>query len=285
VKLLKMEKRLGGFCRWGAAILTVLAALWGGAGVPEGAEAYVMPSEQLLGFVANNFKGFKSTAILQSTRLMGSQGKEPAIAFEEKIWVKPPRFYRSQIVTEIEEEGMSLEEIQASRFNIDPGYRQLLAANSRQDLSGLLLAWGIDQSLVSLTRLDGTVAYAIGDYKDGTMPALLIEKKRFLPILLRYQVPGRPGTEPVIIRFQDFRRVHDGWYPFRIDCFLGQELMERYLLLEAKFNSPFPSDPFADSKANPASDSKGQTVLVSSEKGQIEGVIKAFKQKYDGTSP
>jgi hypothetical protein len=285
VKPLKTGKRLRGFCKWGATAFTVLAAFWGAQGVPEGADAYVMPSEQLLGFVANNFKGFKTVAILQSTRLMNSQGNEPAIAFEEKIWVKPPRFYRSQIVTEVEEDGMSLDEIQASRFDIDPGYRQLLAANSLQDLSGRLAAWGIDQSLVSLTRLDGTVAYAIGDYREGSMPALLIEKERFLPILLRYRVPGRPGTEPVTIRFQDFRRVQEGWYPFRIDCFLGQELMERYLLLEAKFNSPFPSEPLGGSKANSDSDSKGQSVLVAPEKDRIEGVIKAFKQKYDGTSP
>jgi len=242
VKRLKMEKRLRAFCKWSATALLVLGIFCGGPPAPNRALAYVMPSEQLLGFLADNFKRFKTISILQSTRLMSSQEKEPVLTFEEKIRVQPPRFYKSQIVTEIQEEGMSLEEIQASRLDIDPGYRQLLAANTRQDLSGRLLSWGIDQSSVSLTRLDGTVVYAIGDYKDQAAPTLLIEKKRFLPILLRYRVAERPGSKPVTIRFDDFREVSGGWYPFRIDCFQGGDLIERYLLLEAKFNIPFPSE-------------------------------------------
>jgi hypothetical protein len=255
VKLLKIEKRRRAFLGRIATALVILAALWIGPLEPNGAVAYVMPSEQLLGFVADNFKKFKTISILQSTRLMSSLGDEPALTFEERIWVQPPRFYRSQIVTEIEEEGISLDEIQASRLDIDPGYRQLMAANSRQDLSNRLLAWGIDLSLVSLTRLDGTVAYAIGDYKDKTMPTLLIEKKRFLPILLRYPVSGRPGAEPVTLRFDDFRAVSGGWYPFRVDCLQGGELIERYLLLEAKFNVPLPPEVLKSGKMDPGSDS------------------------------
>ncbi len=259
MKLLKNEERLRAFCREIATTLVVLASIWGSLLLPHVAEAYVMPSEQLLGFVADNFKKFKTISILQSTRLMSSQENEPAITFEEKIWVQPPRFYRDQIVTEIEEGGMSLEEIQASRFDIDSGYRQLMAANSRQSLSERLAAWGIDQSVVSLTRLDGEVAYVIGDHKDKTMPTLLIEKERFLPILLRYRALERPGTELVTIRFHDFRKVSGGWYPYRIDCFLGGELIERYFLLEAKFNVPLPSELFGGGKTNPESDSRDQS--------------------------
>lgn len=242
MKLLKIGKRLRAFCKWSGTAFVIVGILWVGPQAPNRALAYVMPSEQLLGYLADNFKKFKTISILQSTRLMSSRKNEPALAFEEKIWVQPPRFYKAQIVTEIQEEGTSLEEIQGFRLDIDPGYRQLLAANTPQDLSGRLLAWGIDQSLVSLTRLDGTVAYAIGNYRDQAAPTLLIEKKRFLPILLRYRVAERPGSKPVTIRFDDFREVSGGWYPFRIDCFQGGDLIERYLLLEAKFNIPFPSE-------------------------------------------
>ena len=47
---------------------------------------------------------------------------------------------------------------------------------------------GIDTQQVAYTRLEGTVAYRIGE-KDPEKPKLLIEKARVLPLLIVYRRP------------------------------------------------------------------------------------------------
>ena len=203
-------------------------------------DAYVMPAEQLLGFVATNFSGFRTVVLIQSTQLMNVEGSNPVMAFEEKVWIRSPGFYASQVVPEIEGQGMSVEDIKALRLDIDSAYRQLLVANRPGNLSTYLTEWGIDTESVSLTRLDGIIAYCIGK-SPITGPRLLIEKERFLPLFLSYKTVFGQETRIVAVRFKDYRKIQKGWFPFRIEYFLDGEPVEKYFVLEAKFNVSIPS--------------------------------------------
>lgn len=260
----------------------LLMAMWGGSHVPQRASAYVMPAEQLLDLMAAKFSSFKTLLITQSTQLMDSDENKPAMAFQEEVWVRSPHLCGSRILPDVQEGGMSLGEIQAVRPGVDLGYRQLLVANNPRDLLDRLSEWGIDPTSVSLTRLDGKIAYSIGD-ASGSGPHLLVEKRRFLPLLVSYRAADAP-RKLITVRFEDYQELGNGWYPYRIEYFLDGGLMERYFLLEAKVNVPLPSEPTEKLESSPALSSKDGQVAVPPAKKDVDELIKTFKQKYDKTS-
>jgi hypothetical protein len=226
--------------KWSALVIVLVMMAGWYVGSCRNVDAYIMPAEQLLGLMANNFSRFKTVVLTQSTQLMNAEGDNPAMTFEEKVWIRSPGSSGSQVVSETEGQDMSIEDIRAFRLDIDSSYRHLLVANSPKNLSLLLTEWGIDPASVSLTRLDGIIAYCIGKApKQG--PRLLIEKERFLPLLLAYSAVLDTETRNVEVRFKDYRKVPQGWFPFRIEYCLDGEPVEKYFLLEAKFNVPLPS--------------------------------------------
>ena len=127
------------------------------------ARAYIMPPEQLVGFMAANFSSFKTLFISQSTYRSNSQSNEPEKVLEEKIWLKSPGFYRSDPVREKPP---------------DMNFRRIIMANDRKALLSFLREMGIDFNTVSLTRFGGFIAYRIGKGVPES-PILLIEKEKF----------------------------------------------------------------------------------------------------------
>lgn len=203
--------------------------------------AYIMPAEQLLKLMAGRFARMHTVLLTQSTELLTSGEDEPdTIAFEEKVWIRSPGQYGSLAVSEMEGQEMSPEDIQSLRLDIDSRYRKLLVANTPNNLSAYLLEWGINQEMVSLTRLNGVIAWCIGQSpKEG--PRLLVEKERFLPLLLSYETLFGQETRTVEVRFEDYRKTANRWFPFRIEYFLDGERVEKYEVLEANFNVSLPA--------------------------------------------
>jgi len=232
---------LNTWVRKSVVAIVVLLVTGGYAGTARNGYAYLMPADQLLHLMASRFSRFHTVLLTQSTRLTttGEDDKD-GIAFEEKVWIKSPGSSGSMVVPEIEGQDMSPEEIQALRLDIDSGYRKLLVANTPNKLTTYLEEWGIDLDTVSLTRLNGVIAFCIGAApKQG--PRLLIEKERFLPLLLDYKTLLGVQARTVEVRFKDYRKVRDGWFPFRIEYFLDGEPVEKYIVLDANFNVSLPS--------------------------------------------
>ena len=74
-------------------------------------------------------------------------------------------------------------------------FRRLLISNSGTGLERLLSGMGINLKKVSFTRIEGIIAYRIGD-KTPDSPKLLLEKETFLPSSFNVQTfsenpPGR----------------------------------------------------------------------------------------------
>jgi len=232
--------------KWTAFAIVLALVIGSCFGMSKDGDAYIMPVEQLLDRMSARFSRFKTVLLSQSTRLIGAEGdNNSTMTFDEQVWIKSPGSSGSQIAPEIEGQGMSVEDINTLRLDVDTAYRQLLVSNSPQHLSTLLLEWGINLASVSLTRLDGDIAYCIGESpKEG--PRLLMEKERFLPLLVSYRAVHGKGTRNIQVRFNDYRKVENGWFPFRIDYFLDGDPVESYLVLKAEFNVPLP--PPADTR-------------------------------------
>ena len=164
------------------------------------AHAYVLPAEQIVQFMASNFSKTQTLRVDQYCQETGEEGG--STGFYEVLTMKSPDLFHSRIKDSDERKG-------AERDNF---YLQFFLSNSASRLSALLLEMGIDLQKVAYTRMDGVIAYRIGDTEE-TSPKVLIEKGRFLPLHVSYRASGPEGTL-VKAKFLDYRKVEQAWYPF-----------------------------------------------------------------------
>lgn len=236
---------------------------------------YVMPAEQILDFMTSNFKGVRTVTLIQST-LQTFKGNEKV--FTEQVWLESPDKYFTKPLDRLGERDAIVPDLL---------YRQLLIANSREKIERILLSLGIDLTKTSFTRLDGVIAYRIGS-KDPGSPKLLVEKKRFLPLLLVYKVPGEAGNELKTVRFEDYQKKDKGWYPFEITYKSGDSLVEKYTVQTFQENMPidasilktFPEYALPETPeptGEPGTNNPGTTDV---QKEQLKDVIKAFEEQY-----
>ena len=60
--------------------------------LPGKGRAYVMPAEQVIGFMAVKFSKIKTLVITQSTHLVKKDDQGPETAIKETLWLKAPGF-------------------------------------------------------------------------------------------------------------------------------------------------------------------------------------------------
>ncbi|MCU0593977.1 MAG: hypothetical protein MUC98_00760 [Desulfobacterota bacterium] len=194
--------------------------------VPCVLQAYVVPAEQILQFMAANFAKLDTLVIQQSTTLLQT-GENPEKVVEEVLSIKSPNLFHSSVLDSSSEQTVSADRL----------FRELLIANSQKRLLPRLSEVGIDTQQVAYSRLEGTVAYCIGE-KDLKKPKLLVEKARALPLLMVYQPPGQDTGGLIRVRFLDYRKVEQGWVPFEIHYFSGDRWTEKYSVHSVKVNTP-----------------------------------------------
>ena len=174
------------------------------------AQGYVMPAEQILEFMAKNFSGFKTVVMEQDVRWGSEENRSLQPLRREKVWMKSPDQWHTETLEGSDTDGEGL----------DHQYRLLMLALTKERLMRVLSEMGIDLERVALTRIEGTVVYRIGD-ADPRSPKILIEKERFLPVLLVYGTRGGGEEDRISVGFKDYRKLEMGWYPFEIDYSLG----------------------------------------------------------------
>jgi len=211
--------------------LGIMAAL--GLLVPCASRAYVMPAEQIIQFMTAHFAKFDTLVIRQTTAQMQKE-ESPERVYEEILSMKSPNLFHASLLDGSKDQG-SVE---------DRTYRELLIANRQRRLLARLNELGIDIQHVAYTRLEGTVAYCIGE-KDSKRPKLVIEKARVLPLLIVYQRPGQEAGELIRVRFLDYRKVEQGWFPFEIHSFSGDQWIEKHSVHSVKVNVPLSPSLFA----------------------------------------
>ncbi len=204
---------------------------------PNNSRAYFMPVEQLVKMMAANFSGHNTLIITQSIRLADQDGQEDTASLEERVWLKAPCFFRSEIIRQIEGGIFSTYWMRTRQITTDRGFRRLLMPGHGNTIMTLLIQTGINIESVGFTRLNGVVAYRIGD-KSPESPKLLIGKKTFLPLLFRYRMAVDQAKRMVTIRFHDYRKLGKGWYPFLISYTSGQDIGRRYSIIDLQINVP-----------------------------------------------
>ncbi len=205
--------------------------------MPGKAQAYVMPVEQLVGLMAAKFSKFKTLVITQSNHLVDPQDREAEVVLKEKIWLKAPNFYASEVISQPEGYGIRGHGGAVYRPGIDMSFHRLFMANNAKAIMGFLSEMGIEHKSVAFTRFDGIVAYRLGE-KHPESPKLVIEKESFLPLLLCYWSQVGLGREMVTVRFADYKKLGKGWYPYELAYSAGEEIEERHVILDLQVNVP-----------------------------------------------
>jgi hypothetical protein len=231
--------------------------------------AYVMPSEQLLEFMLKNFSGIKTLVIIQSTLHETTvEGENVQNRFKEQLWLKSPGFFESRPF-----------ELEGFKPDVRPmGYRRIIMASGLEDTETYLRNLGIDLGQVSFTRLEGKIAYLIGQ-KDSASPKLLVEKDRFVPLQLIYPSSETPG-KMASVRFKDFRQLGKGWYPFTIIYSIEDVFKETLMIQSYEVNVPVNASIFSTEKEGPASSNQGQTEKTESDDERLRKILKTFEEKY-----
>ncbi len=245
------------------------------------AQAYVMPTEQILYLMGTRFSGFKTLVITQKTSLASLHDPEMEVIQKEKIWLKAPDLYRSELIGEPESQDVE----NVSTANRGPGgdmaFRRLMMANNLESMVSLLSKLGIDIESVSLTRSDGVIAYRLGS-EDPESPKLVIEKDTLLPISFCYTSQVGPDWKIVTVHFGDYQKTGNGWYPHEITYSADKEVLERYVILDLQVNTPV-EQPLTEISIERSIPSRGLDVSqdVYEKEERLREIIELFKEKYE----
>ncbi|MBN1103783.1 MAG: hypothetical protein JXL84_10255 [Deltaproteobacteria bacterium] len=241
-----------------AVFLTVGLLLFTSGECPGG----VFTAEQIIRFISARVSVFETLLVDQSIRQEGWAERGQVRIFTERLWMKSPDLIHSEVPEGFVKEAPCL----------DHRHLQLFLRNSPTDLIRILSAMGIDFGHVDQTRSEDSIAYWIGG-ETPQSPGLVIEKERFLPLLL-----VRPSADPkrgVTVQFADYRRVEQGWYPFRVRTLQGDQAKCRHTVHSVRANvlmDFLPADP--SSRASPGSET---WTLEREEK--LDRVIRAFLER------
>lgn len=239
--------------------------------VPERCLAYVLPTEQLVQFLAVNASKFKTLVITQFTQQEKGSSLEGKFfeLFREKIWMQAPNRYRAEVLSE----GRVRREVP------DVAFRRLFLADSPDNFMQLLLNMGIDLETVAYARVDGIVAYRIGNAEPAG-PKILIEKERFLPLQLSYWSIGTHAGALINVRFQDYREVDKGWYPFEITYASDRWPDEVYTILSILPNGPFDPSVFSSPMPGSRPDQPAEKGEGLSDEERLKRIIQKFEERY-----
>ena len=198
---------------------------------------YVLPSSQIIEFMANKFTTIKTLTITQHTKIKDLHHEK---AFGEIVSLSSPYLYRSEIPGQpgkrliIHNKAKTLrivnERITYDEESYDLIYRFFLLSHDPAQLLEMLKEVGINTDTVSLTRFEGKIAYLIGEKNEGGA-RLLVDKELFLPLLLKY--------DDYRFDFSDYIEfMEHAWYPFQIIYSYKGEIIEEYTVMDIQANLP-----------------------------------------------
>ena len=251
--------------------------------MPMKSKAYIMPAEQLIDLMSRNFSQFKTLIITQSTHLITPEDLEVQVVMEEKILLKSPGFHHSELVDLPDGWSSNPYLLSAAKSSTDYTFRRLFLKSDKNTTMTLLTEMGIDLSLVAITRYNGVIAYRLGE-KDPKGPKLLVEKEKFLPLLLSYRLWGDTGQKTVTVLFSDYRKVAEGWYPYETAIFTEEELEERYFVIDLLVNTPIESSFFDQHEEPFRYPQDSEKDRQSPEEGRLKEIIEFLKEKYKQTN-
>jgi outer membrane lipoprotein-sorting protein len=165
-------------------------------------------------------------------------------------------------------------------------YKDILLYRSRSFLERRLSSLGVDISVTCFGRFQDRIAFVVGlERPNDRLPQIWIDKETFRPMrwLLVNNRPDGSGGD-LDIRYSDWRRVRQIWYPMHVDIYMGDRLVREISVESLKVNPSF-SDQMFDietlKRTHSQRVSKSQDDSVSKAFEDIEKTIDDFRKKIE----
>ncbi len=203
------------------------------------ADGYLLQGPHVLELMLESINLPHRLLINQKVILFDPDGNAQSAGFDQLLRYHLPERFRSDIETP-ELKRIYIASADASLTVLDgrvvsetdhwmDHYKDIFFYRSRERLETRLRETGIDVSVTSLGRFDGKIALVIGaQYPNESSPQLWVEKEGFLPLRWLFR-PGdsASGMASLEIRYSEWRRHSQAWYPIRIDFLEGGALVRR----------------------------------------------------------
>lgn len=225
-------------------------------GSAAGTRAYILPAEQILGFLIDRLGSGRTLMVLQKTVLYDPDVAGGLQEFEETLYYGFPDRFRSEVtapgleqVRVVNPEGAILVmngKIIGETENGFDHFKDLLLYRKTGLLVDRLSQSGVNLEVVSLGRFKDKIVYIIGaKYPDESVPQVWIDKNTFRPARFLLRSGSGEGAPLTDIQFTDYRSLDKGKsYPGRI-LFLENDTLVKMQVLETfKINPEIPGQLF-----------------------------------------
>ncbi|OPX35290.1 MAG: hypothetical protein B1H11_09340 [Desulfobacteraceae bacterium 4484_190.1] len=198
--------------------------------LPAAAYSYLIPVEQLLRFTVKRIHRSKTIVITRSVHCIDPTSKEIQAVFEDRICLDRPDLYYLEITKA--PAGNTSPDLTDSERGKDLFFYLLFLTKNTDDLTRFLSDLCINLKTESFSRLDKTIVYRIGDTEQNA-PYIMIDKDRFLPLLLCYYNDS-DRNEKVVVRFSDYKKIGKRWFPLEITYRKEGSVVKRYIHTDIK---------------------------------------------------
>ena len=216
------------------------------------AHAYILRGPHLLELMTQQYGSAKTLMVYQKVRFYDPESAEMLAEAEETLRYLIPYDFRSESTTQnatrihLVSEGSVVtvvdEKIVANQETSFDLYKDILLYRTRELLIKRLTSLGLDTSLTCLGRFNGRIAIVLGSERPNEpVSQVWIDKETLRP--MRWLLVSDSGDTPpaaVDIRYDEWRRVNQTWYPMIISIYNSGSLEREIQVTALRVNSSFP---------------------------------------------
>lgn len=165
-------------------------------------------------------------------------------------------------------------------------YKDLLLFRSRVLLQERLSGWGVDPAVTSFGRYEQEPVIILGArYPDESIPQVWIDKETFRPI--RWLIPQLDMNSQVTLyefRYLQWEQHHKMWYPMKIQCYQGEQLIREMLVDQLSLADKNSEDLFNVEYLKmryALQETPAQETPASDTQDDIQKMIEDFKKRYE----
>ncbi len=216
------------------------------------AHAYILRGSHLLELMTQQYGTAQTLMVSQNVRFYEPESMKILAEAEETLRYLFPYDFRSDSISQnatrihLVSEGRALtvvdEKIVANQETSFDLYKDILLYRTRELLNQRLTSLGIDTTLTCLGRFNGRIAIVLGSEKpDEPVSQMWVDKETLQP--MRWRVvsgSGDTSATDLEIRYDEWRRVNQTWYPMIIGIYKGGALEREIYVKALRINSSFP---------------------------------------------
>ncbi len=162
-------------------------------------------------------------------------------------------------------------------------YKDIFWYRFLESLEIFLESRGVDVSVTSLGRFQGSIAFVIGDvYPSESAPQLWVAREAFRPLRWIYQAAdSSAGRAALEFRYMEWKQFGNVWFPSRIEFFQDDRMIRRILVQTLEPGPPPRTDMFDvdQIRRSYAPEDNGDEIIEP--ESEIQRRIDDFKRIYE----